>query len=276
MNKTQIPKSEFPKSEGRNELVQARGKSGSEPTAGTSAFGFQLSDFFRTSDFGFRIVGQRIPFTLVLSVLLLGGIFPAQAQWLTQAIDLKPGWNAVQLHVDASHDTLANLVAADAANPILEVWFWAPTVSTMQFVQGPQEPVASSSQWVSWLRSASATSPLQRLAGNAAYLVRVGNNVSSYTWNVKGRPVPPSYQWTTTGLNFLGFPTAPVSPPFFDAFLAQAPELRQNAEIYQYPGGKLGANNPAPGLRASHHAGPAWAGLLDSLRHRLQPLLRSV
>ena len=58
---------------------------------------------------------------------------------------------------------------------------------------------------------------------------------------LKGKPVPPKYQWTTTGLNFLGFPTVPVNPPFFESFLSRAPALLQNAEIYQYVGGELGA-----------------------------------
>jgi hypothetical protein len=36
-----------------------------------------------------------------------------------------------------------------------------------------------------------------------------------------------------------------VNPPSFDSFLAQAPELQQNGEIFQYIGGDLGPNNPA-------------------------------
>ena len=57
--------------------------------------------------------------------------------------------------------------------------------------------------------------------------------------------MPPDYEWTTSGLNFLGFPTAPSGAPTFENFLAKAPELQQSAEIYYYPGGELGAGNPA-------------------------------
>ena len=54
----------------------------------------------------------------------------------------------------------------------------------------------------------------------------------------------PTYRWTLTGLNFIGFPT-PVTPaPFFEAFVAPAPELQQNGEFYRYQGGDLGATNP--------------------------------
>ncbi|MCW5552778.1 MAG: hypothetical protein KIS67_11545 [Verrucomicrobiae bacterium] len=181
---------------------------------------------------------------LIFGALLL--TLSAPAQWITQSISLKAGWNAVYLHVDVSYDTLDELIAFDASNPIQEVWLWTPTPTTMQFVQSPQEPVDSGSQWASWKRSAAGgASRLQRLIGNAAYLVYVDTNTVSYTWIVKGKPVAPQYQWTTTGLNFLGFPTMPNEPPSFEAFLSLCPELQQNAEIYQYPGGELGLNNPA-------------------------------
>ncbi len=177
---------------------------------------------------------------LVLVLLSIG--LSAPAQWLTQSIALTNGWNAVYLHVDASHDTLDESIPFDASNPIQEIWLWTPATTTMQFVQSPQEPVIGS-QWASWKRSAAGgSSLLQRVIGNAAYLVYATN---SYTWNVKGKPVAPHYQWTTTGLNFLGFPTVPVGPPSFETFLNLCPELQQNAEIYQYPGGELGPNNPA-------------------------------
>lgn len=181
---------------------------------------------------------------LIFGVWLL--TLSAQAQWISQSIGLKAGWNAVYLHVDASYDTLDERIAFDASNPIQEIWLWTPTPTTMQFVQSPQEPVDSGSQWASWKRSAAGgASRLQRLIGNAAYLVYVDTNTVSYTWTVKGKPVAPHYQWTTTGLNFLGFPTVSAAPPSFETFLNLCPELQQNAEIYQYPGGELGPNNPA-------------------------------
>ena len=61
---------------------------------------------------------------------LLAAALPAPAQWVTQSISLKSGWNAVYLHVDPSYDTLDNQIAADASDPILEVWLWAPPAST--------------------------------------------------------------------------------------------------------------------------------------------------
>jgi hypothetical protein len=184
-------------------------------------------------------------FIRAVCVLALGVSFTAPAQWLTQPVTLKPGWNGVYLHVDASHATLADLVGADVDNPILEVWLWRPAPSTMQFVQNPQTPAGESSQWSSWSRASSGSSQLQRLVPNAAYLVRVATNVPTYVWQVKGKPAAPNYQWTTTGLNFLGFPSSPGAPPTFESFLAQVPELKQSIEVYHYTGGDLEAGNPA-------------------------------
>ncbi|MBI4325508.1 MAG: hypothetical protein HY674_09620 [Chloroflexi bacterium] len=115
---------------------------------------------------------------------LLAGALSARAQWLTESFNLQSGWNAVYLHVDASHDTIENQVGADLTNPILEIWLWAPPSSTMQFVQSPQEPVDAGSQWRSWVRNSIEPQTLQRLAGYAACLVRVAASAPTYTWSL--------------------------------------------------------------------------------------------
>lgn len=185
----------------------------------------------------------RILFWIIF-VVAAGGGDSVRAQWMTQTNTLKPGWNAVYLHVDASHATLDQLVGNDPANPIQEIWYWRPALPTGQFVESPQVPTGAGSQWSSWTREAGSASELPRLTGNGAYLVRVDDSASSYSWLVKGKPVPPTFRWTLTGLNFIGFPTPPASPPMFEAFLAPAPELQRNGEVYRYPGGELGATNP--------------------------------
>src|SRR5206468_4311125 len=124
------------------------------------------------------------------------------------------------------------LVGSDPNNAIIEIWRWNPP-SAVQFSDSPQNPNAGS-EWTSWVRIQQLNS-LQRLVGDAAYLVRVASNATTYTWTLKGRPVAPRHEWTVTGLNFLGFPTLANNPPKFDAFLAQAPELQSaNPEIYYY------------------------------------------
>lgn len=196
---------------------------------------------YRACAGGFKLV--RVLFGSALAVLL-GWCPVAMAQWTTQTNTLKAGWNAVYLHVDASYATLDDLVGDDLANPIEEIWYWRPATTGGQFVDSPQIPTDTGSQWQTWEKVTGANSALQRLVPNGAYLVKVAANVASYNWLVKGKPVAPTFKWTLSGLNFVGFPTAPSTPPTFDAFFAPAPELKQNSEVYRYPGGELGQGNP--------------------------------
>ena len=185
--------------------------------------------------------------SLVLGLLLvavwLAPVGTARAQWLSQTNLLPPGWSAVYLHVDASYAVLDDLIGTNYNNPITEVWLWQPPVSSLQFVDSPAIPTGNGTQWASWVRN-NPGSALQRLSGNVACLVR-NTNATSYTWTVKGRSVPPRYQWSTTGLNLLGFPTPAGAPPNFENFLTPAPDsLYTSAEIYRYPGGNLSSTNP--------------------------------
>ncbi|MEY3275217.1 MAG: hypothetical protein RL153_482, partial [Verrucomicrobiota bacterium] len=187
-----------------------------------------------------RPIGSMPSMALVLLLLLA---LPARAQWVSQSLSLKAGWNAVYLHVDASHQTLQDMVAADPDSPIMEVWLWAPPVSTVQFVTSPQNPLPDNNQWRYWRRN-QGDGTLARMVGNAAYLVRVSEDTATHAWTIQGKPLVPSYQWTTTGLNFIGFPTVPTDAPVWENFIAPSPELQLNAEIFHYPGGELGAGNP--------------------------------
>lgn len=176
----------------------------------------------------------------VAGLVILLSTISAHAQWLTQSFQLKSGWNAVYLHVDAAHDTLDNLVGNDPSNPIQEIWMWSPNPSTAQFVTSPQNP-SQPSYWLNWVRVPSPSATLTRLPANAACLVR---SSADYTWNLKGKPMPPSYQWSGSGLNFIGFPTLPgAAAPSFDTFLGPTPELKVGGEIFAYNGGLI-QNNP--------------------------------
>mgnify|MGYP001303352449 FL=1 len=94
------------------------------------------------------------------------------AQWSTQTIDLKPGWNGVFLHVDASHSDIVDLEGLDSN--ITDIWLWRPKLKSDQFIQDPDVPTDTKSRWVRWNKDLGPSSALQRLVGNSAYLVRYG------------------------------------------------------------------------------------------------------
>src|SRR5262245_29317745 len=85
----------------------------------------------------------KITFWAALASLTiwLGSVRPANAQWQSQSLLIKPGWTAVYLHVDPSYTNLDYLVGSDSNNPITEVWLWMPAASVIQFVTSPAAPI---------------------------------------------------------------------------------------------------------------------------------------
>jgi len=176
---------------------------------------------------------------LLLALFVVAWPSRGSAQWLTQTLRLNPGWNAVFLHVDATHTNL-NFVEVDLSNPIQEIWMWRPSASTAQFFQNPQEPNGTGTQWSSWTRANPDNATLGALVGDMAYLVFVGGT-QPYSWNVVGKPVPPSNRWSGDGQNFVGFSVPGTGGPTFEQFLSPVPEFKRGLEVFYYPGGESGS-----------------------------------
>lgn len=201
-----------------------------------------------------RLLGERHNVVLVSTLVAMLMAPSIRAEWKTEDFEVVPGWNAIYLHVDPSHEALELLVQR---TPITEVWLWAPSTSTAQFVTSVQDSTDFGSNWISWDSTDSANSSLQKFIGNAAYLVYVATTYHDgladktvseeqpYTFSLTGKVVPPAYTWTASGQNFIGFSTRPGFEPSFENFFALAETLDTSAtEVYHYPGGELGASNP--------------------------------
>ena len=185
-------------------------------------------------------LGGELRLTLLLLAALLLGLQSAQAQWLTQSFTLRPGWNAIYLHVDPSYQSLDEMIP-DANGPVAEVWYWRPKLTSAQFTDSPSNPTGTDSRWSVWTSARGNTDTLSRLVGNGAYLV-LNRTAADYTLSVKGKPLPPDYAWTTTGLNFIGFPTPAGAAPNFATFLKPVPGLDlanstvNGAQVFRYLG----------------------------------------
>lgn len=166
------------------------------------------------------------------------GVRHAEAQWLTQSFVLNPGWNAVRLHVDASHAPIGDLIGTNG--PITEVWAWQPGGVSAGLISTPSQPV-SGSDWMRWSRLGGVSSAFS-LVANTSYLVR-STNTTPVTWSVKGKPVPPSFTWAASGLNFIGFPTRPSGAPGFYDFLNPSGAV-SDFSVYGYPGGEPSNGSP--------------------------------
>ncbi len=199
----------------------------------------------------------RLATALAVGLLVVGGT-SSYAQWQTQNVLVKPGWSAIYLHVDASYQSLDDMVGSDLQNPISELWLWEAPSSTLQYLTSPQTPVSGGSQWGNWARiNLGVTSTINALVPNAAYLVH-SVATTNYIWHVKGKPVAPNYLWASSGLNFFDFPTPSSGAPAFDAFLSLAPTLQSAITIYQYQGGNLGPINPSQLF--AYHTTPVTRG----------------
>lgn len=169
-------------------------------------------------------------------LLVLCVALPARAQWTTQSVALSNGWSAVYLSVDANYDTIDNLVGHDPHNPIQEIWMWLGPASPSQFVSSPSSPLTPGTPWISWERSnvGITANPLNALLANQAFLVRTTN---AFVWNIKGKAHAPAYNWSSAGLNLIGFPAVTNPVPNFDQYLSPASAFESAATILQYLGG---------------------------------------
>jgi hypothetical protein len=214
------------------------------PTLGGDSSGTvhpRAGGLFRPWKEGFRAI--------LLLALLAIGLPPLRAAesgttprvWTTQTFQLKTGWSSIFSHVDAGDVTLTSLAASNL--DIDEIWQWDPDISSLQFLESPDQPSQSPGNWLVWRRNG-VNNTLGHFAANAAYLVKLRAGATQFQWTVKGSPVPVFYNWTSDGMNLVGFSTSFQSPPTLESFLTPVPRLLLNTPIYQYRGGDLGPANP--------------------------------
>lgn len=164
------------------------------------------------------------------------------AQWISETIQLDPGWNGIYLHVDASHLSPSELFAGFSPTVLDQVWRWNPELTSTQFVDDPSEPLLNRPEW-SLYNHGDGSGDLQRMTGNAAYLVYVSE---ARTLVVKGRPLVPQLRWSTGGLNFFGFAAetdrSPLSPPNLQEVFGGEMSLILDKDVFQYEGADLNTN----------------------------------
>jgi hypothetical protein len=160
----------------------------------------------------------------LLPILLgAGGLGDIHAQWTTQSIDLRPGWNAVYLEVQPEPDDSDQVFAG---LPIESVWAWNRQFTTVQFIQDVSELVVGQPDWLVHLPIGSAGRGARNLftiRGGRPYLVKMPANSGTVNWTIKGQPVETAIDWLANSLNFVGFPLGPGSSPSFQAFFAGLP-----------------------------------------------------
>ena len=159
---------------------------------------------------------------ILLSAILLGA-FPAMAQWTTQTIVLRPGWNAVFLEVQPEPKDCDTLLAG---MPVESVWAWNRRFSSVQFIQDPNELVPAQPDWLTYVPPTAPTRSARNLfvlQGGRSYLIKLAPTAGEVSWNILGRPVLCRPDWLADSMNFVGFPLDANSPPTFESFFVASP-----------------------------------------------------
>ncbi|MCC7374256.1 MAG: hypothetical protein IT581_06355 [Verrucomicrobiales bacterium] len=156
----------------------------------------------------------------VLVACLAGLLSPqALAQWLTQEVPLRAGWNAVYLHIQP-HPASCDLQLA--GTPVTEVHRYNQRLRVAQFDLDPAKPFRRPDEWLSW-RPDNETNryvrTLEVFAGDLTYLIQATHPV---TLRFQGRPMIPRREWVPGIPNLVGFQINPASGerPTFAAFFS--------------------------------------------------------
>ena len=181
-------------------------------------------------------IGVLLPVFVLMALLC-----PCSAQWMTQQVDLKPGWNAIYLDVQPAVGSLDEIFEG---KPVESVWMWNKRFSTIDFDVDPNTLLPDDPHWLVWFPESNSESFLRRLFGmsaSSAYLVNVDPDAAPFSIFLKGQPRLPFYEWYPHALNLVGLPVNPANPPTFSDFFQHAESI-DTTKGFQNELYKLGAN----------------------------------
>ena len=159
---------------------------------------------------------------------------------LRQTIHLTAGWNSVCLEVDPFTEK-ADVLFADT--PITTVATYFPLISTVEFIQNPDDALWKDESWGVWHtpdRPESFANTLVRMQGHRPYLIF---SESDHTLEIEGRVTTHQIKWKSGAFTFTGLPVRPINPPTFAEFFADSPE-HQPFLIYHLVGDTWTRLNP--------------------------------
>ena len=164
--------------------------------------------------------------------LLLFLAASASAQWATQTLPLRPGWNSVFLEV---HPQPAECDVILAGLPVESVWAWNKRFSAVQFIQDPNTLIPAQPDWLTWIPTnhpMASQINLFILQGGKSYLIKLATNAAPINLVLHGYPNVRKPEWLTDSFNLAGFSLDPASPPTFRTFFSPSSALG-NSTVYR-------------------------------------------
>ena len=144
--------------------------------------------------------------------------FPASAQWATQTIQLRPGWNAVFLELQPDPREIDSVFAGV---PVESVWRWNRRFNPVEFIQDPTSLVPAQPDWLVFFPTThplANQSTLFSIDGCRAYLIKLPDNAAAVTWSVTGTVTARKIEWLSDSFNFVGQILPENNPPTFQTF----------------------------------------------------------
>ena len=147
-------------------------------------------------------------------VLIFLGAVRAHAQWVSQDVVLKPGWNAVYFSFQPVPAECENVFSGV---PVSSVAWWCRSVGDAEFQTDPDSPYPRSTHWRQWMPGDSALSTFSALMAGEAYLINLATNVN-VSLHARGTAVLVPADWMSAEYNLVGFPVASVTVTFGSLF----------------------------------------------------------
>jgi hypothetical protein len=187
------------------------------------------------------------PIRLLMMLVAVGlSASSALAQWTTQTIALRAGWNAVFLEIQPEPRDSDSLFAG---LQVESVWRFNRTIGKVQFITDPDKMVPNQPDWLTWLPPSdpmAGNSRLHIIEGGRSYLIKRADNAAAVNWTIRGKPVNRAMEWLPDSLNLVGFPIESGSTATFQSFFTNDTALATNF-IYRLntAGMWVRVNNPA-------------------------------
>ncbi len=151
---------------------------------------------------------RKLTMTLMAVPLLVAAT--GRAQWVTQQVDLQPGWNAVFLAIDPEPSS-CDLVFSNLPFAVKIVLTYKQDFSSVEFISETNDVITTSAEWLQWFPTTAEISfsrSLFKLLPNRPYFVKVSTAATGMVWSVKGRPRSRGIDWRESAYNLAGFPVS--------------------------------------------------------------------
>ena len=204
---------------------------------------------------------------LASGAMLLLTAWPGQAQWVTQTLSLKPGWNAVSLFMEP---VSGGCDAVFTNLPVRSVWLWDRQFTTRDFITDPAHPLPEDDYWRYWYASGSGmsfASDIRAISAGQSYLIEVNSNAAPFTVTLKGQPMLPAPRWVPHEMNLVGFPSAPGTGPYFLDYFRGLPHIDVSTTydpgLFSVRSGSTGLPLTAPARTRMERGVAYWVRLRD-------------